>query len=107
MTREQRLKLVELLGLEQYYTDEYVFQPIGSTAKIYVAQGDSGVMRAGNYSRVDCRYGSLPTSYDDMLDKLLLSRVSQMIDKRDYDWRQIKDLLEEVRTTNNLGDNDD
>ena len=100
MTKEQRLKLVELLNLEhEDIFDDYVFQPVGSPTKIHIASCDSEVTKAGNYSRVDCLNDSLSSKFEGILDGLLLRWVSEMIDKGEYDWRQIRELLEEVRVS--------
>ena len=98
MTREQRLKLIEILRLPQNdQTNEYYFQPVGSSADFYIVRSDSGDLRAGNYSRVDCRYSSLPSSYEDLLDGLLLGVAEQRLKKNEEDWRQVKEILEEAR----------
>ena len=95
MDRKKRLKLAELLGLENGgYMDDYVFQPVGTTAKIYIARRDSGTTLAGSYTEVDCRHDSLPSSYEDILDGLLINKAKQLIAKTEDNYRSVKHILE-------------
>ena len=108
MTREQRLKLAELLGLkEDDVFDDFVFQPLGSTTKFHIAISDSVNTQAGNYSSIDCQYDSLPSAVEAVIDDLLLGQAEQMIKQNEDDGQQIKELLEGIKTNNNLGDNND
>lgn len=107
MTREQRLQLAHLCGLDKNHDEsKYIFRPVGTATVIEIARTDSNVVSGypngiarlqGHYRGVDCHSHALPESVEQAIDQLLLDRVHQIENKMGADHSQIRDILKEVK----------
>ena len=107
MTREQRLQLAHLCGLETSYDQsKYIFRPVGTATEIEIARTDSkevsgyanGVTRLqGHYRGIDCHSHALPENVEQAIDQLLLDRVHQIENKMGATHGQIRDILKEMK----------
>ena len=99
MTREDRLKLAELLGLKKDEKfDSFIFQPLRSKANIYISTlgapvGLEGTLKRGNYRFIDCRTDCLPSYLEAHIDALLLERADQILNRTIADHATVRSLI--------------
>jgi len=97
MTKEDRLKLAELLGLKRDDKfDSFIFQPLRSETNIYISTLVSvhgGTLERGNYRFIDCRKDCLPSYLEAHIDALLLERADQILNRTIADHATVRSLI--------------